>query len=124
MSIRTLVDVGHQPASSLARERLLNCAPGRSENGSPGPGRIRFTTFTRSTIPIAPCSQASCPNLIARYDIDVVPHAVGPPPDSAAPEREKLIAYSRKDARLLARHWNLVFDDLIGQPRRISPWKP
>ena len=28
-----------------------------------------------------------------------------------------MIAYSRKDARLLARHWNLVFDDLMGQPQ-------
>ncbi len=43
--------------------------------------------------------------LVARYDVTVCPHVVGPVPDTAAPERDKLVAYSRRDAQLLARHW-------------------
>lgn len=56
------------------------------------------------------------PRLVARYDIDLVPHVVGPPPDSAAPARASLIAYSRKDAQLLARHHGLAFTDPGAQP--------
>lgn len=50
------------------------------------------------------------------YAIDVKAHIVGPPPDSAAPEREKLIAYSRRDAALLARRYSLYFVDPGVQP--------
>jgi 2-hydroxychromene-2-carboxylate isomerase len=56
------------------------------------------------------------PRLTERYDIDIAAHVVGPPPESAAPEREKLVDYSRKDAQLLARHWGLKFDDHGRQP--------
>lgn len=56
------------------------------------------------------------PRLLERYDVDLAAHVVGPPPDSAAPERAKLIAYSRRDAQLLARHWGLEFHDNGKQP--------
>lgn len=56
------------------------------------------------------------PRLLERYDVDLCAHVVGPPPDSAAPEREKLVAYSRRDAQLLARHWGLEFHDKGRQP--------
>jgi 2-hydroxychromene-2-carboxylate isomerase len=42
-----------------------------------------------------------------RYDVDLIPMLVGPPPDSAAPEREKLIAYARLDAARLAQAYGL-----------------
>ena len=56
------------------------------------------------------------PRFLARYHIDLKPHVVSPPPDSAAPEREKLVAYSRVDAALLARHHGLDFTDHGKQP--------
>ena len=31
-------------------------------------------------------------NLLARYDIALIAHVVGPPPDSAAPQRGRLVA--------------------------------
>lgn len=56
------------------------------------------------------------PAFMARYKLELVPHLVSPPPDSAAPEREKLVAYSRVDAALLARKHGLSFIDPGQQP--------
>ncbi len=55
-------------------------------------------------------------NLQARYSITLVPHVVGQPPDAAAPERAMLVAHSRRDAALLARHWHLPWSDTGAQP--------
>ena len=56
------------------------------------------------------------PRFLARYNIELKPHVVSPPPDSAAPEREKLVAYSRVDAALLAQRHGLSFVDYGRQP--------
>ena len=56
------------------------------------------------------------PTLLERYDIELVPHLVAPPPDWAAPDREKLISYSRLDAERLARKAGLSFTDPGQQP--------
>lgn len=101
----------------LARERLLKLRARAERERLAGARPHQVHYFHQVDDPYSALVAGILPQLIARYDIDVVPHVVGPPPDSAAPEREKLIAYSRKDARLLARHWNLVFDDLMGQPQ-------
>ena len=66
--------------------------------------------------PYSALAASILPRLLARYDIQLVPHLVGAPPDNAAPERGKLISYSRRDAQLLARHWDLEFDDTGVQP--------
>ncbi len=50
-------------------------------------------------------------NLLARYDIALKVHLVGPPADWAAPERERLEAYARADAQRLARKAGLTFAD-------------
>ena len=61
--------------------------------------------------------------LMARYDVDLQAHVVGAPSDAAAPEREKLMAYSRKDAQRLAGHCGLAYDDPGKQPsKRIVEW--
>lgn len=56
------------------------------------------------------------PELVQRYDIELRVHVVSPPPDSAAPERDKLVQYSRFDAELLARQVGLKFSDCKQQP--------
>ncbi|MEW6205215.1 MAG: DsbA family protein [Pseudomonadota bacterium] len=56
------------------------------------------------------------PRFLARYNVELLPHVVSPPPDSAAPEREKLVAYSRVDAALLAQRHGLNFTDPGKQP--------
>ncbi len=52
------------------------------------------------------------------YQIRLQVHLTAPPPDWAAPERERLEAYSRQDAARLARRAGLSFDD-PGRP--VSP---
>lgn len=61
---------------------------------------------------LVPC----LPPLRLRYDIDIVPHLVSPPADDAAPDRERLMAYSRKDAAWLAQRHGLDFVDRGQQP--------
>lgn len=56
------------------------------------------------------------PRFLARYNVELMPYVVSPPPDSAAPEREKLVAYSRVDSALLAQHHGLSFTDHGRQP--------
>ena len=66
--------------------------------------------------PYSALAASILPRLLARYDIQLVPHLVGAPPDNAAPERAKLITYSRRDAQLLARRWGLAFEEAAEQP--------
>ena len=47
------------------------------------------------------------PLLQSKYSVSVVQHLVGPPDDSAVPEREKLKAYSQQDASRLAIQYGL-----------------
>ena len=47
------------------------------------------------------------PLLQTKYSISVLQHVVGPPEDSAVPEREKLAAYSQIDAERLAKQYGL-----------------
>lgn len=56
------------------------------------------------------------PTLLERYDITLAPHLVSPPPDWAAPDRARLISYSRRDAERLARKAGLAFSDPGDQP--------
>jgi len=56
------------------------------------------------------------PRLTERYDLDLQAHVVSPPSDAAAPDRDRLIAYSRKDAAWLAARYGLDFVDHGQQP--------
>ena len=66
--------------------------------------------------PYSLLSAACLQKLAQRYHIQLMPHVVSPPADAAAPERDKLIAYSRRDAQLLARQYGLDFRDPGHQP--------
>ncbi|PHR90904.1 MAG: 2-hydroxychromene-2-carboxylate isomerase [Robiginitomaculum sp.] len=46
-----------------------------------------------------------------RYGIEIKPHLVGPPPDWAVPDRERLVAYARQDVVRLAVKSGLHFAD-------------
>ena len=72
--------------------------------------------FHQADDPYSALAGATLPRLLERYDIELLAHVVPPPGDNAAPERERLVAYSRKDATLLARHWGLEFHDTGTQP--------
>ncbi len=50
------------------------------------------------------------------YDVKLVPHLVPPPSDEAAPERQELLVYSRRDAAEIAPYFSLAFEDPGVQP--------
>jgi 2-hydroxychromene-2-carboxylate isomerase len=49
------------------------------------------------------------PELLARYEVALAPHLVGPPSDAAAPERQRLADYARRDAADVAPGYELEF---------------
>lgn len=56
------------------------------------------------------------PAFLDRYDVRLKSYLAPAPPDWAAPERERLETYSRRDAALLAAKAGLKFDDPGRQP--------
>ncbi len=100
----------------LSRERLVKARLKAERQRQASGQRHQVHYFHQTDDPYSALAAGVLPALAARYDIALVPHVVSPPPDSAAPEREKLVAYSRQDAQRLARHWNLPFVDRGNQP--------
>jgi len=103
-------------AHLLARERLLRrrARVEAARIARREPHRVHY--FHQVDDPYSALASAALPQLVERYDIELVPHVVGPPADAAAPERARLVAYSRRDAELLARRWGLEFRDPGRQP--------
>ena len=100
----------------LSRSRLLGQRL-RSEKGRVRRGERHYVHyFHQVDDPYSALTAAILPNLLARYDIALIAHVVSPPPDSAAPQRERLVAYSRRDSQMLARQSGLVFTDHGAQP--------
>jgi 2-hydroxychromene-2-carboxylate isomerase len=104
----------------LSRERLLEQRASAERSRRARGERHEVHYFHQVDDPYSALLAAALPRLVARYDIDLLPHVVGPPADNAAPERGRLIAYSRKDAQLLARRWGLDFHDRGVQPPRAA----
>jgi 2-hydroxychromene-2-carboxylate isomerase len=115
MSIKSLL-MPAITARLLSRDRLLaqrvRAERQRVARGEPH----RLLYFHQVDDPYSALLAQVLPRLLARYDLRLDAHIVGAPADDAAPEREKLVAYSRKDAQLLARHWQLQFTDTGRQP--------
>ena len=99
----------------LSRERLLRLRVKAERNRVKKGARHLLHYFHQVDDPYSARASAILPRLQSRYDIDIAAHVVGPPPDSAAPERDKLVAYSRRDAQLLAGRRGLEFHD-SGRP--------
>lgn len=60
--------------------------------------------------------------LQARYDVELAVHLVAPPSDAAAPERERLVAFARKDASDVASGYGLAFprDGMAPDPAQVE----
>jgi 2-hydroxychromene-2-carboxylate isomerase len=100
----------------LGRGRLLKRRARAERDRLAGGERHQLHYFHQVDDPYSALVAAMLPDFMARYDVDLMPHVVGPPPDSAAPDRDKLVAYSRRDAQMLARHLGLNFEDPGQQP--------
>jgi 2-hydroxychromene-2-carboxylate isomerase len=115
MSIKTLL----MPVISqhlLSRQRLLARRAGaeHTRRRKALPHEVHY--FHQVDDPYSALVTQCLQRLTAQYAIALTPHVVGSPPDNAAPERDKLVAYSRRDAALLARRYALDFTDPQHQP--------
>ncbi len=100
----------------LSRERLRKRRASAERIRVRSGARHQVQYFHQVDDPYSALAASVLPRLLARYDIDIEAHVVCAPSDNAAPEREKLMAYSRRDAQLLAAHWGLEFHDRGRQP--------
>jgi 2-hydroxychromene-2-carboxylate isomerase len=115
MSLKTVI--ASRVANYLVSDSRLQKARGRAERARQAarqPHRIEY--FHQTDDPYSHLMVQVLPRIVERYDVEIVPRLVGPPPDWAAPEHERLVEYSRVDAARLARRAGLVFEDPGSQP--------
>lgn len=115
MSLKSLL-MPMVTARMFSRERLLaqRAKAERRRLAHGGPHLLRY--FHQVDDPYSALVVQNLERLLARYGVELQANVVGAPPDNAAPERNKLVAYSRTDAALLARHWGLDYVDPGQQP--------
>jgi 2-hydroxychromene-2-carboxylate isomerase len=71
------------------------------------PHRVRY--FHQPDDPYSHLAAQVLGRLVERYDVMLEVHLAGPPPNAAAPERERLERFSRKDAADVAPAYGLEF---------------
>jgi 2-hydroxychromene-2-carboxylate isomerase len=115
MSLRTLI-TPFVSERLLSRQRLLRqrarAEARRQARGLPH----ELLYFHQVDDPYSHLAAQALPLLERSYALRIRPLLVGPPPDAAAPDRPRLVAYSRVDAQRLARQWDLQFEDPGAQP--------
>ncbi|MDH4395376.1 MAG: DsbA family protein [Limnobacter sp.] len=115
MSVKTLL-MPYVTQKLFSRDTLL-AKRKKAEKARQSAGRPHVVHyFHQVDDPYSALMVQVLPELAARYSIELKAHVVSPPPDSAAPEREKLVEYSRKDAQALAVYRSLQFTDPGNQP--------
>jgi len=104
----------------LSNERLrkARAKAERSRIAQGEPHRVDY--FHQVDDPYSALLASRLPALLARYDITLSVHVVGPPAESAAPDRARLVAYSRTDAQRLAQRYGLAFADPGEQPSAVA----
>ena len=115
MSLRTLI-TPFVSAHLLSRERLLRLRE-RAEARRVAKGLPHVLLyFHQVDDPYSHLAAQALQALEQRYALRIEPHLVGPPADAAAPDRARLVAYSRLDAQRLAQVHGLNFEDPQRQP--------
>ncbi len=81
---------------------------------SSAPHRVHY--FHQVDDPYSQLAAQLLAPLRERFDVELVPHLVGPPPDAAAPERARLELFARRDAADVAKDYGLAFPANPGAP--------
>ena len=84
--------------AKFERERLMNDEA----------HKIEF--FHDPSDPYSQLLEKVLPQLTENYKIELISHLVSPPDETAAPERDKLIEYSKMDAMRLAKKAGIDFE--------------
>jgi len=115
MSLRTaLVSRVAEKVTGAARQRRLRLRAERRRRQAGLPHVVDY--FHQADDPYAALLVQVLPAFASRYDVQLRCHLVSAPPDWAAPERERLVNWSRADAALLATRAGLNFTDADAQP--------
>lgn len=115
MSVKTLL-MPYVTQKIFSRDTLL-AKRNKAEKARQAAGRPHVVHyFHQVDDPYSALMAQVLPALQERYSIQLQIHVVSAPPDSAAPEREKLIEFSRTDAQALAHYRGLKFSDPGCQP--------
>ncbi len=78
------------------------------------PHRVHY--FHQVDDPYSQLAAQVLARLVGGYDVELVPHLVGPPTDAAAPERARLEVYARRDAADVAPGYALAFPSNAAAP--------
>lgn len=106
MSLKTwLMPMVMERMLSAQRQDALRARQEKQRTATGAPHTVHF--FHQGDDPYSQLLAGVLPQLLERYRIRLVTHLVNPPSDAAAPERAKLVAYSQRDADLLAAHYGL-----------------
>ncbi|MFN7056813.1 DsbA family protein [Hyphomonas sp.] len=119
MSVKSVIQsvvTGH--LTSARREASLRAKAEAARQKTGAAHVVRY--FHQVDDPYSHLAVQALEQVAARYEIELVPHLVGPPADWAAPERAKLVAYARLDAARLASAAGLSFTDPGGQPEPVA----
>jgi 2-hydroxychromene-2-carboxylate isomerase len=115
MSLRTaLVSRVAEKLTGAARQQRLRLRTERRRYQAGLPHVVDY--FHQADDPYAALMVQVLPAFAARYDVQLRCHLVATPPDWAAPERERLVNWSRADAAHLASRAGLSFTDAGAQP--------
>jgi 2-hydroxychromene-2-carboxylate isomerase len=102
--------------TSTRRRGLVRWAREQRRRLAGAPLRVRY--FHQVDDPYSALASQCLAALCERYAIELVPQLVGPPPDEAAPERERLAVFSLRDAADVAPGYGLAFP---ARPRAPTP---
>ncbi len=115
MSLSSLLMPGI--SEHLLGEARLQAQRARAERRRLAAGQAhQLHYFHQLDDPLSALAGASLHRLLARYEVVLQAHLVGPPSDAMAPDRLRLQAHSRVDAQRLAQRLQLDFRDPGQQP--------
>lgn len=115
MSLKTAIQ--SRIAVCLTREARLQNERARVERARRRNGQPHVVDyFHQADDPYSHLAVQGMRLLAQRYDVEFRPYLIGPAPDWAAPERERLSTYARLDAARLAQRAGFRFVDPGAQP--------
>jgi len=109
MSIKSHI-APHIAVRLLSEDKLLKKrSKAERQRQKSGKGHI-VEFFHDPSDPYSQLLEKILPRFANAYEIEIVTHLVGPPDDGAAPEREKLIEYTKMDVMRLAKKAGIEFE--------------
>jgi 2-hydroxychromene-2-carboxylate isomerase len=114
--LRRILPLGAAALTSPRTRELRRWVAERRRRLRGEPHRVLY--FHQVDDPYGHLAVQALGELSRRYEIEIAPRLVGPPPDDAAPERARLEAFARRDAADVAPGYGLAFPADAAVPAR------